>query len=47
MWNARVLASVIDLEWRVTEYTTLNGFDSFIHSIEHFATLVPLSEKTL
>jgi hypothetical protein len=31
----------------VTEYPTLNGFDKFIHSIERFATLVPLSEKTL
>jgi hypothetical protein len=31
----------------VTEYPTLNGFDNFIHSIERFATLVPLSEKAL
>jgi len=29
----------------VTKYPTLNSFDKFIHSIERFATLVPLSEK--
>jgi hypothetical protein len=47
MWKSRDFTSVIDLERRVTEYPTLNGFDKFIHSIERFATLVSLSEKTL
>jgi len=46
-WKSRDFTSIIDLERRVTEYPTLNGFDKFIHSIERFATLVPLSEKTL
>jgi len=46
-WKSRDFTSVIDLEQRLTEYPTLNGFDKFIYSIERFATLVPLSEKTL
>jgi hypothetical protein len=31
----------------VTEYPTLNDFDKFIRSIERFATIVAISEKTL
>jgi hypothetical protein len=31
----------------VTEYPTLHSFDKFIHSIERFATSVPLIEKVL
>jgi hypothetical protein len=37
--------SVIDLERKLMEYSTLNGFDKCIHSIERFATSVPLIEK--
>jgi hypothetical protein len=29
----------------VTEYPTLNGFDKCIHSIEGFATSIPLIKK--
>jgi len=47
MWKSRDSTSVIDLERRLTEYLTLNGFDKCIHSIERFATSIPLIEKTL
>jgi hypothetical protein len=46
-WKSRDSPSVINLDRRVTEYPTLNDFDKFIHSIERFATLVPISEKAL
>jgi hypothetical protein len=47
MWKSRDSTSVIDSERRLTEYLTLNGFDKCIHSIERFATSVPLIEKAL
>jgi hypothetical protein len=46
-WKSRDFTFVIELERRPMEYPTLNGFDKFIHSIERFATLVPLSKKAL
>jgi hypothetical protein len=44
-WKSRDSTSVMDLERRLTEYPPLNGFDKCIHSIERFATSVPLIEK--
>jgi hypothetical protein len=46
-WKSRDSTSVIDLERRLTEYPTLNGFNKYIYSIERFAISVPLSEKAL